>query len=260
MEWISIKEGLPERDKLVLIVHKFGVAIGFLSKDDKWHSKQFSKNELKTVSFWCSIPELPIKTISKIRSNKPINKPRAEDYPKNILCAIFGQEEYEDMIKNSDVGIINRRFGDMVSTLSEREKEIVFTRWKYKFSLVKTGKEFGLTPERIRQIECKIFRKLRHPTRAEFIKSGRDIEAERQNKLQEIIKQKEEKYRNCEFDKIKIEELDFSIRPFNVLKRAGYNTLKDLLLATDEDFSKIRNMGPHSMNEVKDKIKQYKGA
>ena len=83
------------------------------------------------------------------------------------------------------------------------------------------------------------------------------MEVEKQKRLQEIMKQKEEKYRNLEFDKIKIEELDFSVRPFNTLRRAGYNTLKDLLLATDDDLRKIRNMGPHSFNEIKDKLKKY---
>ena len=257
MEWVSIKDKLPNNDDYVLIVHKFGTAIGFFSKDNKWHSKQFPKNELKTVSFWCNIPELPIKTTKREKSNQPRRITKTKDFPQNILCAVFGQEEYENIIQNSELCLVNQRFEKMLNTLTDREKKVIFLRWECNYSMAKAGKYFGLSAERIRQIECKIFRKLRFPTRAEFIKTGRDVEAEKQKRLQEIMKQKEEKYRNLEFDKIKIEELDFSVRPFNILKRAGYNTLKDLLLATDDDLRKIRNLGPHSFNEIKDKLKKY---
>lgn len=253
MEWVSINDKLPNNDDYVLIVHRFGTAIGFFSKDSKWHSKQFPKNELKTVSFWCNIPELPIKTTKR-------DKSKIKDYPQNILCAVFGQEEYENIIQNAELCLVNQRFEKMLNTLNDREKKVIFLRWECNYTMTQTGEYFGVSKERIRQIECNIFRKLRHPTRAEFIKTGRDMEAEKQKRLQEIMKQKEEKYRNLEFDKIKIEELDFSVRPFNALRRAGYNTLKDLLLVTDDDFRKIKGMGLNSFNEIKDKLKKYRDA
>ena len=40
-----------------------------------------------------------------------------------------------------------------------------------------------------------------------------------------------------------IEELDFSVRSFNCLKRAGINTVEDLINTSEEDMMKVRNLG-----------------
>ena len=52
-----------------------------------------------------------------------------------------------------------------------------------------------------------------------------------------------------------IEDLDFSVRTFNCLKRANIKTLKDLVGRKQSDFMKIRNLGKKSLKEVLDKIK-----
>ena len=52
-----------------------------------------------------------------------------------------------------------------------------------------------------------------------------------------------------------IEDLDFSVRTFNCLKRANIKTLKDLVDKKQSDFTKIRNLGKKSLKEVLDKIK-----
>ena len=47
-----------------------------------------------------------------------------------------------------------------------------------------------------------------------------------------------------------IEELDLSVRSFNCLKRAGINTVEDLISKTEEDMMKVRNLGRKSLDEV----------
>ena len=51
-----------------------------------------------------------------------------------------------------------------------------------------------------------------------------------------------------------IEELDMSIRSFNCLKRAGIDTVEDLINRTEEDMIKIRNLGKKSLDEVIQKL------
>lgn len=51
-----------------------------------------------------------------------------------------------------------------------------------------------------------------------------------------------------------IEELDLSVRSFNCLKRAGINTVKDLIGKTQEDMMKVRNLGHKSLEEVINKL------
>ena len=47
-----------------------------------------------------------------------------------------------------------------------------------------------------------------------------------------------------------IEELDLSVRSFNCLKRAGINTVEDLINKTEDDMMKVRNLGRKSLEEV----------
>lgn len=53
-----------------------------------------------------------------------------------------------------------------------------------------------------------------------------------------------------------IEEMDFVIRTFNCLKRAGCNTVADILNYTGEDFLAIRNLGLKSAKEIITKMKE----
>lgn len=52
-----------------------------------------------------------------------------------------------------------------------------------------------------------------------------------------------------------IDDLDFSVRAYNCLKRANINTLGDLTEKSELDMMKIRNLGKKSLKEVMDKIK-----
>jgi DNA-directed RNA polymerase subunit alpha len=56
---------------------------------------------------------------------------------------------------------------------------------------------------------------------------------------------------------IRIEELDFSQRTFNCLRRAGILTLKNLAVATESDLTAIRGFGRKSLNEVRDKLQEH---
>lgn len=51
-----------------------------------------------------------------------------------------------------------------------------------------------------------------------------------------------------------IEELDLSVRSFNCLKRAGINTVEDLINRSEDDMMKVRNLGRKSLEEVVEKL------
>ena len=57
-----------------------------------------------------------------------------------------------------------------------------------------------------------------------------------------------------------IEDMDLSVRSYNCLKRAGIESLYQLLQLNDEDFMKVRNLGKNSMIEVKNKLEIYREA
>ena len=51
-----------------------------------------------------------------------------------------------------------------------------------------------------------------------------------------------------------IEELDLSVRAYNCLKRAGINTVSELVQRNQEDMMKVRNLGRKSLEEVEQKL------
>ncbi len=72
----------------------------------------------------------------------------------------------------------------------------------------------------------------------------------------EVMVEKEEKEKDKVLE-MSIEELDLSVRSFNCLKRAGINTVEELIKKTEEDMMKVRNLGKKSLEEVKSKLAEY---
>ena len=69
----------------------------------------------------------------------------------------------------------------------------------------------------------------------------------------EILVHKEEEDRRDALN-MTIEELDLSVRSFNCLKRAGINTVEDLISKSEDDMMKVRNLGRKSLEEVLAKL------
>ena len=192
----------------------------------------------------------------------------------------------------------------VLSSLTEKEAEVLDLRYGLtggKCTREDVGIKFNCTKERIRVIEEKALKKLRHPSRSNKIKNtGIDSDREEQfirkyfehhdifsfadsdglddnvkSELLEIYNdgireskikiEKEEAAKKRIASKVeaysysrKIEDLlgklDLSVRSFNCLKRAGINTVGDLLALSEEEIRNIRNMGAKCANEVLEKI------
>ena len=170
--------------------------------------------------------------------------------------------------------------------LTDRETSIL----KYRFAMTEegdfktleeVGAIFGRTRDRIRQIEAKAIRKLRHPSRFKLIKYGKTgynkqkeveeaklksriemLEAKSKKEIDEFNKNIEEELANEEpkIDIIEylksncISDIELSVRSYNCLKRAGINTLFDLCLRDSNQLLKVRNLGRKSYQEVIDMV------
>ncbi len=79
------------------------------------------------------------------------------------------------------------------------------------------------------------------------------IDLSDQAKNTEIMVEKEETKKEKVLE-MTIEELDLSVRSYNCLKRAGINTVEDLINRSEEDMMKVRNLGRKSLEEVIQKL------
>ena len=69
----------------------------------------------------------------------------------------------------------------------------------------------------------------------------------------EILDEKEEDDK-AKVLEMTVEELDLSVRSYNCLKRAGINTVAELVQKTEEEMMKVRNLGKKSLEEVTRKL------
>ncbi|TDC96001.1 RNA polymerase sigma factor RpoD [Nonomuraea deserti] len=105
------------------------------------------------------------------------------------LQSPIGEEDSDlgDFIEDADAVVpmeaaafimLQDQLDDILATLSDREQRIIQLRFGladgHPRTLEEVGREFGVTRERIRQIESKTLAKLRHPTRAQMLRDYLD--------------------------------------------------------------------------------------
>lgn len=194
-----------------------------------------------------------------------------EIYPLNLARSVLDDE---DAARECYIPGISAA----VATLTEREQGVILMRFQRKLTLEQCGKECSVTRERIRQIEAKAIRKLRHPSKINMMKAVPLTELQAQyteyKNLEEsyewlkrafetITAQKAEPgaimaaAEMADVMKTPLENLDLSVRSYNCLRRAGKDTLGDIADMKESELMTVRNLGRRSLEEVVAKLKEY---
>ena len=79
------------------------------------------------------------------------------------------------------------------------------------------------------------------------------LSKEQDSSIPDEVYDKEEKKSDFSVD-TRLEDIDFSVRTFNCLKRAGYNTVGEICGMTDEELMKVPGLGMRCVAEIKEKI------
>jgi len=195
-------------------------------------------------------------------------------FAERIYCQVFGGES-----SNGDMyvgGIL-----EALGTLGAREEKVLEYLYRDGCTFREVGEKFNITANRIRQIETKALRKLRHPSRLGEVSVSNIIEKkdriiedreniiQRQNdSINNLSAQIEsflqgnpidqEAYKTAMTQNLSIEEMGLSVRAYNCLKRVGVNFIEDLLLRfeSENDLMKVRNLGRKQIEEII--LKMYK--
>ena len=196
---------------------------------------------------------------------------KKKEYPENLLAQVFANGLPTDL--PDDVTLVLDYI--IQKTLTEREGKVLDMRYKRYMTMAAIGEEYGLRAERIRQIEAKAVRKLRHPSRSRYILMGmegyinysRDSAVDErlreykkeivtlEKKIAELTDTEYEEEKN-ELENAPLAELDLSVRTFNILYRAGYSTVKELLDADAEKIVSLPNLGLKNFSDLIDVLSE----
>lgn len=190
-----------------------------------------------------------------------------KEYPVNLIKALnFDFTEVIDHFEERLQKLIDD------GTLTPREETVLFAIFKENKTLQETGKILGVTRERVRQVQIRALKKLMR--RKNYFEAGEYFSKEELAK-KDYLSYLEEKHKEWDYESAKsfvleyetgltaekrksleipLEELDLSVRSYNCLRRAGIQTIKELVSKTEDELFKIRNMGRKSAKEIIDKL------
>ena len=114
---------------------------------------------------------------SVAREPIPLDSPVGED-GDSLLGDFIEDKDVENPANQTSYKILREQLDVVLSTLPPREREVLRMRFGlddgYSLTLEEVGLYFDVTRERIRQIEAKALRRLRHPKRSRMLKDYLD--------------------------------------------------------------------------------------
>jgi hypothetical protein len=185
-------------------------------------------------------------------------------------------ERYESFVNPTDEQL-DAIIQSLRTRLDEREYEILAYRLGFEdgdsHDFNQTCRHFGINRDLVRQIEAKTLRKLRKSNTLPAIVPSSD---EQKAEVVTLIKKSEEITRrlyeisktpfDCANDAAKylnggalvfsdIDRLELSARTYNCLKRAGINTVADIIKFPKGNWPRVRNLGRNAMEEIEIRVR-----
>lgn len=228
---------------------------------------------LKGLAVKCTNQEKNFITYLRLRKNTP-GVVTAKDFEFNDECQVLNPDLYictldEGAVLDMDVMVGNGRGYVPADSNKEKYDNIDFIAMDSIFSPVKRV-NFNVEPTRVgNSID---YDKLVLEVTTNGTTSAREIVSlagkiinEHINLFIELCAQmsdmnilvSKEEDKQVKLMELPIEEMDLSVRSYNCLKRAGLNTIQDLLKKSKSDMFKVRNLGAKSVEEVINKLESY---
>jgi RNA polymerase primary sigma factor len=136
------------------------------------------------------LPVERVRTILKMAQQPVSLQAEVGDGEETSLGDFIEDKSAEDPSNRTAFGLLKAKLGDVLTSLSERERQVLELRFGladgYPRTLEEVGKQFKVTRERIRQIEAKALRKIRHPTRLRQLQGFLEMEGIDYNILKDL--------------------------------------------------------------------------
>ena len=179
--WIrqSINRAIADQANTIRIpVHMKELVSKLTKVTNKFRQEHGREPTLEDYSKTLRLSVEKVKSVLKIMQDPiSLSTPIGEDEDSNLED--FIEDKSGPNPTTSAVDFLRKQeVADVLATLSEREAKIISLRFGidsgYPRTLEEVGKMFNVTRERVRQIEAKAIRKLRHPSRTKMLKDYQD--------------------------------------------------------------------------------------
>ena len=136
------------------------------------------------------VPVERIRAILKMAQQPVSLQAEVGDGEETSLGDFIEDKSAEDPSNRTAFGLLKAKIVDVLTSLSERERQVLELRFGladgYPRTLEEVGRQFRVTRERIRQIEAKALRKIRHPTRLRQLQGFLEMEGIDYNILKDL--------------------------------------------------------------------------
>ncbi len=201
-----------------------------------------------------------------------------------FIEGVFGEISSPELV---DFELLGKCMGSILSECTDREKRIVEMRFGLyngqKTTLKAVGEEFHLTNTRIGDIEKKVMRRIRHPSRSRMLRKTlfsnglkmnmremedemdelkskvRIVSASVKDIMQDIggimseVKSSRANIPVVEYEK-SIDDLSLTVRAYQALRRGGIRTIGQLCETSITVVSHLRNVGVQTLDEIVTKL------
>ncbi len=175
--WIrqSITRAIADNSRTVRVPVHMIETLTKISKAQKDFLQTYGREpNVRELSDILGLPEEKVKQALEV-SHQPLSldKPIGRD-EEGVMEEIIADQFTKSPSELARESIIRENLNEILSTLSKREQKVIRLRYGLgnhpPMTLEQVGRIFGVTRERIRQIEAQALRKLKHPKRAEKLK------------------------------------------------------------------------------------------
>ena len=175
--WIrqAISRAIADQARTIRIPVHMVETINKLNRIERQLIQELGREpDSKELAEKMGMSEEKIREIQKISQDPvSIDKPVGEEEDSHLVDFI-ASDETASPDEITARGLLKEELIETLNTLSEREAQVLRRRFGLddgrQRTLEEVGREFGVTRERIRQIEAKAIRKLRHPSRSKKLK------------------------------------------------------------------------------------------
>lgn len=153
---------------------------------------------------------------------------------------------------------------DIYALMTDRERNVVNQRLRQHLTYEEIASKYDVTKERIRQILNRALRQAKKSIvahQAEVVRKENEKKLlelkEKQQQAKQVYENTQKEILSKDIDVIWIEDMDFSVRAYNCLKRRGINSLGELILYSEDDIRKIKYLGLKTLEEIKAKLEEF---